>query len=236
MKMNGKKVFNIVVNVVVAIILVMVAFITVNIITSGSKGYTSLFGSALVSVESNSMKGDKADDFSKGDLLVIRVLSDEEKRSLQIGDVITFYDTISGTRALNTHRVVEVVSAGVYRTAGDNNTNTLTGEVTWDETVRYADAIVGIYTGKKVAVLGSAVSFFHTTAGFFVCIVLPSLLIVAYCAFNLYRTVRESKAVDKETEKQQLKEQILREMQQNGELPPQTQGNAESSQTDTAQK
>ena len=39
---------------------------------------------------SNSMKGDKADNFQKGDLLKIKILDEEEKKNLQPGDVITF--------------------------------------------------------------------------------------------------------------------------------------------------
>lgn len=57
--MRNKKVINIVVNVIVAIILVFVFILTLNIILSGDKGYTSIFSTAYVSVESNSMKGDK---------------------------------------------------------------------------------------------------------------------------------------------------------------------------------
>jgi signal peptidase len=216
MNQKSKKILSIIVNVVVGVILIFVAFITVNIIASGGKGYTSLFGTAFVSVESNSMKGDGEDNFEKGDMLVIRVLSDEQKNDLQVGDIITFYDNINGTKALNTHRIVSVVSNGVYRTAGDNNVGD-NGEVTWDSTYRYTDAIVGIYRGK-VPVLGSVISFFHTTAGFFVCIVLPALLIVAYCAFNLVRAIRDSRKSEEHDKKQQLKEEILRELQAEGRL------------------
>lgn len=230
MKQKSKKVINIIVNIIVAIILVMVAFVTVNIILSGNKGYTSLFGTAFVSVESNSMQGENADNFEKGDMLFIHVLSDEEKNNLQVGDVITFYDTVNGTQALNTHRIVAIVSNGVYRTAGDNNVG-LNGEVTWDVTYRYADSIVGIYSGK-IPVLGNVVSFFHTTTGFFICVVLPALLIVVYCAYSLIRAVKENKKVTdsakKDAEKQLLKAEIMRELQQEGMLSAQPNPNENS--------
>lgn len=45
--MRNKKVINIVVNVIVAIILVFVFILTLNIILSGDKGYTSIFGHRL---------------------------------------------------------------------------------------------------------------------------------------------------------------------------------------------
>ena len=125
--MRNKKVINIVVNVIVAIILVFVFILTLNIILSGDKGYTSIFGTAYVSVESNSMKGDKADNFQKGDLLKIKILDEEEKKNLQPGDVITFWDNtiVDNQLVLNSHRIIKVEKQSDgsvrYETKGDNN-------------------------------------------------------------------------------------------------------------------
>lgn len=215
MNQKTKKIFNIVVDVLVCIILALVVFITVNVIMSGDKGYTSFFGTTFVAVESDSMKGDKEDNFSKGDLIRVRILSDEEKKNLKEGDIITFYDVINGTRQLNTHRIVRVSSIqdGVvyYTTKGDNN-------VVEDPSLRADTSVIGIYEGK-IGGLGNVVSFFHSSAGFFVCVVLPSLLIVAYFAFNLYKTVKESKAEGKEDEKERMKQELLKELQAEGKIP-----------------
>lgn len=214
--MRNKKVINIVVNVIVAIILVFVFILTLNIILSGDKGYTSIFGTAYVSVESNSMKGDKADNFQKGDLLKIKILDEEEKKNLQPGDVITFWDNtiVDNQLVLNSHRIIkaEKQSDGSvrYETKGDNNLDA-------DKMLIPDVTIVGIYEGK-IGGLGNVVSWFHSSTGFFVCIVLPAFLIVAYFAFNLVMVLRERNKVSDETKKERLRQELLEELRAEGKL------------------
>ena len=214
--MRNKKVINIVVNVIVAIILVFVFILTLNIILSGDKGYTSIFGTAYVSVESNSMKGDKADNFQKGDLLKIKILDEEEKKNLQPGDVITFWDNtiVDNQLVLNSHRIIKVEKQSDgsvrYETKGDNNLDA-------DKMLIPDVTIVGIYEGK-IGGLGNVVSWFHSSTGFFVCIVLPAFLIVAYFAFNLVMVLRERNKVSDETNKERLRQELLEELRAEGKL------------------
>lgn len=214
--MRNKKVINIVVNVIVAIILVFVFILTLNIILSGNKGYTSIFGTAYVSVESNSMKGDKADNFQKGDLLKIKILDEEEKKNLQPGDVITFWDNtiVDNQLVLNSHRIIKVEKQSDgsvrYETKGDNNLDA-------DKMLIPDVTIVGIYEGK-IGGLGNVVSWFHSSTGFFVCIVLPAFLIVAYFAFNLVMVLRERNKVSDETKKERLRQELLEELRAEGKL------------------
>jgi uncharacterized membrane protein len=55
-----------------------------------------------------------------------------------------------------------------------------------------------------------------------VCIVLPSFLVVAYFAFNLYRTVRENRtakeATSREEEKEKMREELLKELKAEGKI------------------
>lgn len=214
--MRNKKVINIVVNVIVAIILVFVFILTLNIILSGDKGYTSIFSTAYVSVESNSMKGDKADNFQKGDLLKIKILDEEEKKNLQPGDVITFWDNtiVDNQLVLNSHRIIKVEKQSDgsvrYETKGDNNLDA-------DKMLIPDVTIVGIYEGK-IGGLGNVVSWFHSSTGFFVCIVLPAFLIVAYFAFNLVMVLRERNKVSDETKKERLRQELLEELRAEGKL------------------
>ena len=214
--MRNKKVINIVVNVIVAIILVFVFILTLNIILSGDKGYTSIFGTAYVSVESNSMKGDKADNFQKGDLLKIKILDEEEKKNLQPGDVITFWDNtiVDNQLVLNSHRIIKVEKQSDgsvrYETKGDNNLDA-------DKMLIPDVTIVGIYEGK-IGGLGNVVSWFYSSTGFFVCIVLPAFLIVAYFAFNLVMVLRERNKVSDETKKERLRQELLEELRAEGKL------------------
>ena len=66
MNAKTKKIWNVVANVVVIVILVFVAIITLNIILSRDKGYTPFFGNTFVAVQSDSMNGAKpeGEDFA----------------------------------------------------------------------------------------------------------------------------------------------------------------------------
>ena len=227
-----KKVLNIVVNTIVIVILVFVGLITLSIILSNGKGYTNLFGNAYVAVQSDSMEGTSdlyegaystytVKGFKKGDLIRIRILNDEQKKNLQVGDVIMFRQSIGGKDQLNTHRIIELTANG-YKTQGDKAKAEGSSAT---ETVPYS-AVEGQYKGHRLAGLGNVSDFFHSSAGFFVCVVLPSLLIVAYFAFNLVLTVKSVKSSYKEQSKQeeeaQMREKILQELREQGKIVDET--------------
>ncbi|MBQ9486038.1 MAG: S26 family signal peptidase [Clostridia bacterium] len=223
MSEKGRKITNVVVNVVVVVILVFVAFITLNIILSRDKGYTPLFGSTYVAVQSDSMNGDKPagvaenkpSGFKKGDLIKVKLLSDDQKGNLEVGDVITFYQTINGQRELNTHRIVDILGDR-FETQGDNRTMSMSGEY-----VLFRD-VIGQYNGSKIAGFGNVIDFFHSSTGFFVCVVLPCFLIVAYFAVNLILTVKKSKAEEKAVEqvdeKEKMRQELLQELVAQGKI------------------
>jgi len=224
LSVKSKKVLNIVLNVVVYVIFAFVLFLTILVIASGGKGYTSVFGTAFVAVKSDSMDGDHPDSFEKGALLKVKILSDEEKKNLKEGEIITFYDydIASGQRVLNSHRIVAVENHFdgqiSYRTQGDNK------EVcpAPDAALRTPDDIIGKVTGKANGI-GKVFLWMNTSAGFFVCIVTPSLLVLAYCVYYLVRVIREEKkkkgkALDSE-ERERLKQELLEELRAEGKLP-----------------
>ena len=166
------------------------------------------------------MDGDQPDSFPAHTLIRVKILKDEEKSTLKVGQIITFYDydIRPGERVLNTHRIVDIQEMNgevFYITKGDN---ILAGT---DEVQRMAASVVGVYKGK-VPLLGPAVYFFHTPTGFFVLVVIPSLLIVAYFAFNLIFTVRRAKAEDNAVkavdEKERLREELLKELMAEGKI------------------
>ena len=221
-----KKVLGVVTNVIVIVILVFVCIVTLSIILSSGKGYTNLFGSAYVSVQSDSMEGTYGEDFpyelkgfNKGDLIQIKILDNDQKNGLKVGDVITFRQSVDGVEILNTHRIVDVYEGG-YKTRGDKAPKD--GAT---ETVPMG-AIVGQYEGTRLAGVGNVADFFHSSAGFFVCIVLPSLLIVAYFAVNLFLTVQSVKKAYKEeeqiSEKEKMREELLRELREQGKIVEET--------------
>lgn len=251
MSRRTKKVFNIVIDVLVAIILVLAVILAVSAITSRARGYdnyTEIFGRAYLAVESNSMSKQystgevKEDNFSKGDLIVIRVLDSEEARTLKVGDIITFQQGISdGKYVLNTHRIIEVKGeegyATSYVTHGDNNPDGA------NETVLLS-SVVGVYQGKSGGI-GNVMLFMGTSAGFFTCIVLPTLLVVVYCIANLVLVIRSEKkeqlaAADrqKEDERAKLREELLAEIKAQSQITdgqPQTDGDVGQSVKDESQ-
>ncbi|MGN0814146.1 MAG: signal peptidase I [Candidatus Coproplasma sp.] len=233
MSEKTKKILNIVVDVVVAIVLVFVLILAISTITSKAKGYdgyTAIFGKAYVAVASDSMKGDKEDNFEKGDLIAIKLLSEEEAQNLKVGDIITFRtNQISDdqTWVLNTHRIIEVnENATYYVTHGDNNPEGSNEKV-------YFSEIVGIYQGKAGGI-GHVFLFMNSTWGFFACVVVPSLLVVVYFAINLVLVIikerkvqtaaaEEQHAQQLAEEKERMRQELLAEMaqQSNGAAQPQ---------------
>ena len=221
-----KKTANRIVNVIVIVIFAIVLLITIGIFTSRGKGYTNLFGTAMVAVRSDSMEGEKEDSFNEGDLLFIRILkSDEEKKSLKEGDIISFYDSNKDGQ-INTHRIIKDYYAdGVegYLTKGDK-----APEGTTDGLNITASMIVGVYEGHRVGWLGSVALFFQSSTGFLVCVVLPALLLVAYCVYDVVKNVRERNreklAASVESEKERMRAEILAELEKKEETPEEKDG------------
>lgn len=230
MKPKTKKILNIVLDVVIAIVLVFAAFLAVISIRSKVKGYndyTEVFGSAYVAVASESMSGTtpdyvpqgKLEGFEKGDLIKINLTDEKEVQQLEVGDIITFKTVyiVQDKTVLNTHRIVEINrnSEGKivsFVTRGDNN------DVNDTMPISVAD-VVGVYEGKASGI-GHVFLFMSSSAGFFVCIVLPTLLIVVYCVVNLVLVIQKEKKVqvaeaeiEKQAEKERIRQELLAEMQ-----------------------
>ena len=190
------------------VILVIVFALTLNILISAKKGYTAIFGTASLAVKTDSMKGDRTDSFDAGDLIFIKVLNDQEKMNLQVGDVITFYDYIGGAYELNTHRIIAINDnngSPVYTTKGDNADGVDVNRHPYTE-------VIGKYSNKWVG-FGKVVTFVNSPAGFAIFVVLPSILIVIYCAYLVVKNVKEkNKAENDAVERERMKEEVRLEL------------------------
>lgn len=209
-KTKAKKTITKIVNVLSIIIGVLVLIVAISAISSMSRGYSSLFGYTMYSVRTDSMEGDNPDSFNKGDLIIVKILSEEAKSDLEPGKVITFFDFIdindNGVKeeVLNTHRIVSINTDNKQvTTKGDNAIGT-------DDTVDF-EKIVGVYS-SKIAGIGSVFLFIQSPTGFLVTIVIPSILVVIYCAFLLFKNLnvynKEKRAIDLEN----MRKQILEDM------------------------
>lgn len=186
MNLKAKKTVKIIVNVLLWVFLALALVMTIFAFSAqaNSAGYPKFGDTCFFTVSSDSMNG--PDGFKRGDLIIGHVLTAEEKKDLQVGDVVTFYADLPGDgiegRVLNTHRIVEkqVSESGVvtYVTQGDNR------EVSFAP-----DAPIGVgdieakWTGKRIGGVGAVLSFLRSSTGFLICIVLP------LAAFFIYELV-----------------------------------------------
>lgn len=200
---KAKKILGIIGNIILWAFVLFAVLITLLVFSSNKdqNGMSSLFGRAPISILTNSMKSDKG--FSKGDLILCKVLTDEEKNSCEVGDVITFYTDLNGDgkEEFNSHRIVAVTKEGGtvhYTTRGDNNPGNDSEEV-------YAPRIVAKWTGVRIPVLGRFLEFLKTKTGFFVCILLPLILFFLYELVQFIITLVTIKA-EKEAEKAKKEE------------------------------
>lgn len=183
MKKTIKRIFNIVIDIVVIFIMIVSVFVVVLSLTSKSSGIPNILGVAPLSVQSNSME----DTFTTGDLLLSQVTNDPGE-TYEVGDIVTFPIEINGESVLNTHRIVEVVedeSITYYRTQGDNKQTNPEP----DTDLQTSSTIVAKYTGTKISGLGNILSFIRTQLGFFLCVLLPMIIFFVYEAVRVVMNI-----------------------------------------------
>lgn len=218
---KASKITAIVIDVISAIFIIFAVILVTSSIISSKKGYTSVFGYAYYTVASSSMDADKEDSFAKGDIIYVKLMNAEQKQTLKEGDVITFWDSIAGQKALNTHRIIEVIQKDgktvSFRTKGDAN-------IASDVSLRPIDEVQGKYVGKTKG-FGKAIIWLQSKTGFLVAITIPSVLLVLYCVFLVVKNVlsynqsrnamssyEHSEAHEKEL-RDKIREELMKEMQ-----------------------
>lgn len=188
MKKAFSKILHVIVDILIVAILVVSIFVLVLALTTrGNEGVPTIFGKAPIGVLTDSMKGDKEDDFDKGDLIICDVVDKNNPPEFKIGDVVTFAADIEGdgNRDYVTHRLYKVNKDGSFKTKGDNNS-------TYDQDPSNAivfpnvtkDSILAVYTGTKINGLGGVLNYLQSPEGFFLWILLPMII------FFLYQAVR----------------------------------------------
>ncbi len=111
-------------------------------------------------------------DIQSGDLIICRAVDPE---SVQVGDVIAFFDPAGNGTSIVTHSVADVVQndgglAWITRGVANNADDALPVP---------ADKLVGAYQMRLPGV-GDAVMFMQTPAGLIVCVACPILLLVGW--------------------------------------------------------
>lgn len=189
MRKKIMKIFNVVIDILIILVLIVSVFTLISVFatTKGGEGVPNLFGKAPISVLTDSMAGDKEDNFNKGDLLICDVVDSKADNKFEVGDIVTFRQDINGdgNADLVTHRLYEKQEDGSFFTKGDAND-------TYDQNPAnatvfnpiYSDDILAVYHGSKINGVGNFVDFIRSPLGFFICILLPMII------FFIYQAVR----------------------------------------------
>lgn len=188
MKKTLNKILHIVVDVlIVAILIISVLILTLALTARGNEGVPTIFGKAPIGVLTDSMKGDKEDDFSKGDLIICDVVDHSTRPEFKVGDIVTFAADINGDgeRDYVTHRLYKLNKDGTFQTKGDNNEtyDQNPGNQVVFQNLNKLD-ILAVYHGTKISGLGGVINYLQTPTGFFLVILLPMII------FFLYQAVR----------------------------------------------
>lgn len=216
METRVKKALTKTANILAIIIGAFVLLVAVSAIASAARGYSSIFGYTAYAVRSDSMEGEREDSFNKGALVFVKLLGDEEKDSLEIGQIITFNDQIDINNdgkledALNTHRIIDVFEAEgkvYYQTQGDKAAIV---DPNKKEQISSED-VVGVYS-SKINGLGGVVLFVQSPTGFLVTVVIPSALVVIYCAYLLIKNIVDYNKIKRNAEIQKIKEDLKKEI------------------------
>ena len=226
-------------NVLLWVFLVFSILMTTVVLMSQDKtDLPSVFGRSFVTVQSDSMNP----TFKKGDLIVVKMLTDEEKFNLKKGDVITFFSDLDGDgiNEINSHRIHEEPRKEggntYYTTKGDNPVTNPTA----DKQEVMAQFVLGQWNeGKPVSGLGSVIDFLKTPLGFGIIIVVP---LIAFFVYELYNfivvlvTMKQKKTSkeDEEEIKRRAIEEYIRQ-QAAAQLAAQQQNSQPSDTPDTTE-
>ena len=179
---KGRRVANIVINVVLVLAIIVAALCTyTSYVSTSGNGVPSLLGIRILSIKTESMYP----TLNPGDLIFDTGVKDTS--ALRPGDIITYWTVIDGERVLNTHRITEIYNGGgylIFQTKGDNNTAA-------DPLTVHESEIVGMYKGAKIGGLGKVFDYLQTSTGFLIVVVIPVAIFFLYHLIQFFRVLFE---------------------------------------------
>jgi signal peptidase I len=201
-------------------IITLLVFSAANIRVKKENDIANVFGTGFLSVQSNSMAGADQSSFNKGDLIFVKMLSENQTASLQIGQVVTYFD--HSIKAFNTHRIVDRFSVDgeiYFTTQGDNVSEP-------DAQPLHHSQVLAAYR-SNITGLGTTLDYLQSPSGFAVMIILPVVIILIIEGIILVRNIMHSSKVkfekefkvieqkamsELEVEKEKIRKQILAEL------------------------
>jgi signal peptidase len=228
---QGTKVGKIVLNVFFyAVLVLLVLFSFANMKLKQKDDIANLFGRGFVTVLTDSMTGDQENSFTVNDVIFVRLLDEDSRQDLQVGDIVTYFSMkIPGLniQGFITHRIIEIFTLDdetFIVTQGDKD-----GAIP-DDPINITETIA-VYTGQLKGA-GRALKYLQTPTGFAVFVILPVALILMVEAVFLVRNIiqinneklkekfaseTQNQTFDVEAEKERIRQQILEEMKKQDE-------------------
>ena len=211
-KINFKKVWGIVKNVAVWLVVAFAVFMmifTLISVNTFDKNDRSIFGFKFFVVQTDSMS---ATHFDAGDIIISKEV---DVSTLEVGDVITFISEGKDNYGETvTHQIIEVTTKDgsiAFGTKGTSNN-------TPDEEL--ATIILGKYVGK-LPNLGAFFLFLKTTPGYIVCILVPFLILILSQGINciqLFRRYKQEQLEAMESERAKIEEERAESQRMMAEL------------------
>ena len=121
-----------------------------------------------------------------GDVIICQEIDGEDVRE---GFVIAFFDPASKNDTVVTHRVVDIEEKdGIlyFQTKGDANNDV---DKIWVEET----AVIGVWKGFRLPLIGHVALFMQTTGGLLVCILVPLALFLGYDVYRKKKAEKKQK-------------------------------------------
>jgi signal peptidase len=234
-----KKTLGIIGDVLLVMFIIFVIVLTATALSIRSGNVAHVFGYTIRSIQSDSMAlyedGELVENgFCEGDIVICEMM--DENSEYQVGDAVLFKmpilrrsdgsyrecgpTEVSDEEIFVIHGISRVEeSYGVKRYYTQGLTNP-----TEDANVKYSNEIIAKYNGVRVFGLGHVVDVLQTQLGFFLCIILPCLILVLFqgyrvvsniIAYNREKAIAEATAAAEaelsEEKKRQIAEEYLRQ-------------------------
>lgn len=215
--LRQKRIFSITFNVIFYVIIAsLLVFSIMTIRSSKVNTIPNIFNKGYVAVQTDSMDADmpnwvpegKAKPFKANTLLFITILDMDSKDNLEVGDVITFYDT--NIDALNTHRIKEVVKSG------DRVVKVVTqGDKYQDDEFKTEEVLIShvyaVHKGARLAGIGWLFIQLQKKWVFLTFIIIPVFIVLVVQAIITFNVIFKMKLKKEEASTEDLIEQRVRE-------------------------
>jgi len=207
------------------VIVLLITFSIANMQLKKKDDIANIFGNGFTTVLTDSMDGEESDSFTVDDIVFVKLLNDQSRTDLKVGDIITYFSMEIpglGIQGLITHRISEIIvieGETFLITKGDK-----VGAPD-DAPIHISEALAQ-YQSKWVGA-GGTLKYLQTPSGFALFVILPVILILIFEGIMLVRNVimlnneklekkfainKQQNVFDVEAEKEKIRQQVLEEM------------------------